>query len=103
MTHQTVKTLYRPLTNGINKKVIGKFKDELNGFIMTEFCAPRAKTCAFKDDDGKETKKAIGTKKCVIKKDLKFMITKIQNLKIKSYLDHKNALKVIIMVYVQKK
>ena len=30
---------------------------------MTEFCAPRTKTYAFKDDDGKEMKKVIGTKK----------------------------------------
>ena len=30
------KNNYRPLPIGINKKVIGKFKDELNGKIMRE-------------------------------------------------------------------
>ena len=36
----------RPLEIGKNKKVIGKFKDELGGKILTEFVAPRAKTYA---------------------------------------------------------
>ena len=60
----------RPLTEGINKKVLGKFKDELDGKVMTGFCAPRAKTYAFAWGEDKETKKAKGTKKCVIKKHL---------------------------------
>ena len=34
----------RPLPIRKKKKVIGMFKDELNGQIMTEFCAPRAKS-----------------------------------------------------------
>ena len=62
----------RPLPIGKNKKVIRKFKDELNGKIMTEFCAPRAKTYAFKLDDDTEKKKAKETKKCVIKRRSKF-------------------------------
>ena len=37
----------RPLQIGVNKKVIGMFKDKLGGKIMKEFCAPRAKTYAY--------------------------------------------------------
>ena len=44
----------RPLEIGKNKKVIGKFKDELGGKIMTEFCALRAKAYAYKLDDDTE-------------------------------------------------
>ena len=53
----------RPLKTGINKKVIGMFKDELGGKIMKEFCAPRAKTYAYLKDDDSEEKKATGKKK----------------------------------------
>ena len=49
------------------KKVIGLFKDELGGKIMTEFVALRAKTRAYLMEDGSEHKKSKGTKKCVIK------------------------------------
>ena len=34
----------RPLQIGVNKKVIGMFKDGLGGKVMKEFCALRAKT-----------------------------------------------------------
>ena len=47
-------------------------KDELCGRVMTHFCALRAKTYSYLDYDGKEEKKAKGTKKCVIKKNIKF-------------------------------
>ena len=97
--------LNRPLPTGINKKVIGILKDELDGMVMTEFCAPRAKTYAFKYDDNdktKEKKKVKGTKKCVIKNDLKFEDYKDSVLKTKSYLDHNNDLKAIIIMYLQK-
>ena len=62
----------RPLKTGINKKVIGMFKDELGGKIMKEFCAPRAKTYSYLMDDDIEKKKAKGTNKCVIKRRIKF-------------------------------
>ena len=62
----------RPLPIGINKKVIRKFKDELEGKIMIEFWALRAKTYAFLLDDNTEKKRAKGTKKCVIKREIMF-------------------------------
>ena len=62
----------RPLKTGINKKVIGMFKDELGGKIMKEFCALRAKTYAYLMDDDSEKKKAKGTKKCIIKRRIMF-------------------------------
>ena len=55
-----------------NKKVIGLMKDELGGKIITEFVTLRPKTYSYLTDDGKEDKKAKGTKKCVIKKMIKF-------------------------------
>ena len=64
----------RPLPTGKNKKVIGLMKDELGGKIITEFVTLRPKTYSFLTDDGKEDKKAKGTKKCVIKKMIKLMI-----------------------------
>ena len=47
----------RPLPMGMNKKVIGMFKDELGGKIMKEFCALRAKTYAYLMDDDTEKEK----------------------------------------------
>ena len=62
----------RPLPTGKNKKIIGLMKDELGGKIITEFGTLRPKTYSFVTDDGKEDKKAKGTKKCIIKKMIKF-------------------------------
>ena len=60
------------LPTGKNKKVIGLMKDELGGKIMTEFVALRPKSYSYLTDDFKEDKKAKWTKKCVIKRRLKF-------------------------------
>ena len=62
----------RPLPKGKNKKVIGLMKDELGGRIITEFVALRPKTYSYMTDKFIEMKKAKGTKKCIIKKMLKF-------------------------------
>ena len=50
----------RPM--GKNKKVIGLFKDELDGKIITEFITLRAKAYAYLMEDGSKHKKAKGTK-----------------------------------------
>ena len=52
-------------------------KDELGGKIMKEFVAVSPKTYSYLMNDGKNDKKAKGTKKCVIKKYLNLMIIKI--------------------------
>ena len=53
----------------VNKKVLGKFKDELNGPVMEEFIGLRSKLYAYKlFVNGKGAKKAKGIKKNVIQK-----------------------------------
>ena len=56
---------------GVNKKVLGKFKDEAGGKQITEFVGLRAKLYAYKMD-GKEEKRCKGIKKSVIKKNITF-------------------------------
>ena len=47
-------------------------KDELGGNIMTKFVRRRSKTYIYLIDYASEDKKAKATKKCVIKKKLRF-------------------------------
>ena len=78
------------IKTGINKKVIGKFKDEVNGKQITHFVGLRPKVYSFKVEDNSETlkvegnsetlkvgdklktRKAKGVKKNVIKNNLSF-------------------------------
>ena len=55
-----------------NKKVIGKFKDECDGKLMTYFIGLRSKLYSYKMEGGKEKKKAKGVTKAVKDKCLKF-------------------------------
>ena len=82
-----------PLPIGKNKKVIGMMKNELGGKIR-KFVGLRPKTSSYLKDSIDECKKAKGTKKCILKRKLKFK-------------DYKNCLKtshiVNIVNYVEKK
>ena len=60
------------ITTGVNKKVIGMFKDEVAGKQITHFVGLRPKLYSFKIEDEKELKKCKGIKKNVIKKELDF-------------------------------
>ena len=60
------------IKSGVNKKVIGKFKDETAGKQITHFVGLRPKLYTFKVEDKGETRKAKGVKKNVIKKSLSF-------------------------------
>ena len=62
----------KPLQIGVNKKVIGMFKNELGEKIMKEFCAFRAKTYTYLMDDDSENKKAKGVKRCIVKRRIMF-------------------------------
>ena len=60
------------IPTGINKKIIGKFKDELKGKLMTEFITLASKVYAYLDDNNKEHKTVKGINKCVRDKVLRF-------------------------------
>ena len=62
----------RPLSTGINKKVIWLMKEELGGKIITEFVALRTKSYAYRKLDNKEEKRCKGIKKCVVEKAISF-------------------------------
>ena len=75
----------RPLSKGMNKKVIGLMKDELGVDIITEFVAVKAKTNSYLTDYGNNDKKGKGTKKNVIKRYVSLMIIKTAYLRMKLY------------------
>ena len=61
------------IKTGVNKKVIGKFKDEAAGKQITHSVGLRPKHYTFKVEEKGETRKAKGVKKNVIKKYLSFV------------------------------
>ena len=60
------------IKSGVNKKVIGKFKDEVGGKQITHFIGLRPKLYTFKVEEQGEIRKAKGVKKNVIKNSLTF-------------------------------
>ena len=61
---------YSPFLDKINKKVIGKFKDEAAGIPITEFVGLRSKMYSYIKDNNKGGKTAKGIKKNVIKNNI---------------------------------
>ena len=60
------------IQTGVNKKVIGMFKDEVAGRQITHFVGLRPKLYSYKVEDEVELKKCKGIKKSVVKKSLDF-------------------------------
>ena len=58
------------IVTGINKKVLGMFKDEAAGKNIKEFVGLRAKLYSYKMEEGKENKKCKGIKKAVVEKSI---------------------------------
>ena len=58
------------IPTGINKKVLGMFKDEAAGKIIKEFVGLRSKLYSFVMDEGEESKKCKGIKKQVVEKSI---------------------------------
>ena len=59
------------IETGVNKKVIGMFKDEAGGLAISEFVGLRAKLYSYKIYEGKEEKKCKGIKKAVKKHNIR--------------------------------
>ena len=57
---------------GLNKKVIGMFKNECGGKIMQEFVGLKAKLYSYKMYEGKEEKRCKGVKQSVVKNEITF-------------------------------
>ncbi|UYV63110.1 hypothetical protein LAZ67_2003164 [Cordylochernes scorpioides] len=64
--------LSHPLYSQVNKKVIGKWKDELCGQIMTEFVGLKAKMYSYRVLGGDEKNIGKGVKKHILKNELAF-------------------------------
>ena len=60
----------RPLPKGLNKKVLGKMKNELGGRIIKEFITLKPKTYSYITDDEDVCKKAKGTNRATIKNNI---------------------------------
>ena len=61
------------IPTGVNKKVLGMFKDEVGGLQIVEFVGLRAKLYAYRlTDEEEESKKCKGMKKYVVKNSITF-------------------------------
>ena len=81
------------IPTGLNKKVIGMFKDEAGEKQITEFPGPRAKVYAYLMDDDHEVKKCKGVKKTVIKNEITFQNVKDCILKHQTQMRQMNVIR----------
>ena len=58
------------IPSGLNKKVIGMFKDEAEGKVIDEFIGLKAKLYSYKMFEGEQSKKCKGVKKSVVIKSI---------------------------------
>ena len=77
-------------------KVIGLIKDELDEQIMKELFGLRVKAYSYLKENNDEDKKAKGTKKCVIKRKLKFQDNKncLEAVQIENKVNHSEENKI---------
>ena len=73
-TSEYDKNLNRSMTTRLNKKIIGKLKDELLGMIVSHFITIRPKVYGFRyiEDGIKEQKQCKGTAKYIVKSNINF-------------------------------
>ena len=73
-TSEYDKNLNRSMTTRLNKKIIGRFKDELLGMIVNDFITIRLNVYGFSyiEDGIKEQKKCKGTAKYIVKSNINF-------------------------------
>ena len=90
----------RPIPKGKKRKQIGLMIDEIRRQLIKEFVESTAKTQSYLKDNNDKDKKAKCTKKCAIKRKLKFQdlktVQKQLKLKIKQTIQIKTKLKQII-------
>ena len=102
MKHQIINyEIDRPLSKGMNKKVIGLMKYKVGGKIITKFVSLRPRIYSYLTHDEKNVKKSKGTKKLVTKRKFKFDGYKDCLFKNKIILKSQKKLKHI--VYILKK
>ena len=58
------------IPSGLNKKVLGMFKDEVGGKVIDKFVGLRPKLYSYRMFEGEESKKCKGVEKSVVKKSI---------------------------------
>ena len=91
------------IPTGINKKVLGMFKDEVGGKIIKEFVGLRAKLYSYKMYEGEESKKCKGIKKQVVERSITHEDYKTCLLTGKEQLRKMNIIKVTSTRYIRRK